>query len=50
MPQGNELFEHTRKYHAMTAAFDPSFSTGRELTRLVLVNPLSELMRKPKAI
>jgi len=34
----------------MTAAIDPEFSSGRELTRLVWVTPLSEIMRKPKAI
>ena len=47
---GNKPFNHVRKYHTMTAAVDPMFSSGREQTRLVWVIPLDELMRKPKNI
>jgi len=48
--EGKKLFAHARKYHTMTAAFDPTFTSGREQTRLLLVSALSELMRKPKSI
>ena len=48
--ESTQKFTYPRKYHTMTAAIDPALCTGRELTRLVWVTPLSEIMRKPKAI
>ena len=44
-----EMFDHSRKYHTMTAVVEPTLTNGRELTRLVWVSPLHELMRKPTA-
>lgn len=34
----------------MTAVMEPSLTNGRELTRLLWVSPIKELVRKPKAL
>ena len=41
---------HARKYHTMTAVVEPALSNGRELTRLVWVSPMKEMIRKPRAL
>ena len=40
-------FVQARKYHTLTPVVEPNITNGRELTRLMWVCPLQELMRKP---
>ena len=36
-----------RKYHTLTPVVDPNITNGRELTRLMWVSPLQDLIRRP---